>query len=87
MSELCELCGREFTGLTVIWRYGFTAVCCVGCAGKLARLKRERRINFKAAKAKDMVIVLIRSQKATWESVTDGLLEQKRPLWEALAKV
>ena len=86
MSELCEMCGKKFKGVAVVWRRGFTAVCCVGCAGELARLKRETHVDFSLENAKWFIQAAI-FERPLWDKVTDRIMEDRHKLWEALAKV
>ena len=89
MIVLCEMCSNEFSGLRVEWRRGFTAVCCVACACELARLLRDGQVRFDAKAAKHVASILIRSRqkRPSWDEVSQRLLEERQPLWEALATV
>jgi len=86
--DLCEMCGEKVDGMAVVWRRGFTAVCCVGCACELSRLLRERRIIFSAKNPKQVAAILIRSRKRpSWDEASQRVLEDRHELWEALATV
>lgn len=84
MTVLCEMCGNEFSGLRVEWRRGFTAVCCVSCAGELHRFLREDFIKFNPA-SKKMFAVLIRNKRPSWDEASQHVFEERRELWEKLA--
>jgi hypothetical protein len=82
---LCEMCGKEVVGMAVLWRRGFTAVCCVSCAGELTEMMRHIRLDAKGAKG--LAMSLLANKRPSWSEVTESILDEHRPLREALAKV
>lgn len=84
---LCEICNGEITGMRVSWRRGFTAVCCFGCGMELGEVYARGDIDF--CQPKEAVVKAARFvlSSRSWARATDKLLHEKRPLWEALAKV
>lgn len=65
---LCEMCGSKVCGLAVVWRRGFTAVCCVGCAGQLTEMMQ--RINLNARGAKSLAMSLLANKRPLREVTT-----------------
>jgi hypothetical protein len=84
---LCEICSNEITGLRVQWRRGFTAVCCFGCGMELGGIYARGDVDLSQPKETAIKAARAVVSSRSWAKATDRILEEKRPLWEALAKI
>jgi len=93
--ELCEICSEKIDGMAVVWRRGFTAVCCMGCACEMGDLCARGMVDFSQPGAAQVVAHVVLGvtpaaricswERPSFDDVTERRLVEKRPLWEALA--
>ena len=82
---LCEICSSEIVGVLIgVRRGGFSADCCLDCGIEIGKMCAEGIVL--SDHPRDAIIKMARARMA-WPTITDKLLADRHPLWEALATV